>query len=374
MLNVKEEHIDKITEAFYLILNGKKASPISLPEDYPDNEIRQAVDYINRFLEEYSKGSELLSSLSKGELGFEASKGKTVILQSLKNLQANLRHLTWKTQRIAGGDFSHKVDFMGDFSVAFNTMAQQLKEAFERIELQNKRISEAYDIIKQEKEKSDRLLLNILPAKVADDLKRTGQTIPESFPDVTVLFSDLVGFTRLASVLDPKALIDELNDIFTAFDNVIEKHGCERMKTIGDAYLAVCGIPEANENHAENIARSAIGIRDYMKDRNKRSKMKWGIRIGIHTGKVVGGVVGVKKYIYDVFGDTINTASRMESNSEPMKINVSETTHQILKHKYVFLLRELVDVKGKGRMKMYFLERANEKENSQISVERQLSL
>jgi class 3 adenylate cyclase len=361
MLNVKEEQIDKITEAFYLILNGKKVSPISLPEDYPDNEIRQAVNYINRFIEEYTKASDLLSSMSKGELGFEPLKGKTVILQSLKNLQANLRHLTWKTQRIAGGDFSQKVDFMGDFSVAFNSMAQQLKEAFEKIELQNKRISEAYDIIKQEKEKSDRLLLNILPVKVADDLKRTGQTTPESFPDVTVLFSDLVGFTKLSSVLDPKALIDELNDIFTAFDNVIEKNGCERMKTIGDAYLAVCGIPEANGNHAENIVNSAVDIVNYMKARNKRSKTKWEIRVGIHTGKVVGGVVGVKKYIYDVFGDTINTASRMESNSEPMRINVSETTYQIIKNKYVFLPREPVDVRGKGRMKMYFLETENEK-------------
>src|SRR5208337_2204578 len=122
MLSVEEEQIDKISEAFYLILKGKKASPISLPKDYPDNEIRQTVNYINKFIEEYDKGSELLSSISKGELDFEAVNGQTVILQSLKNLQANLRHLTWKTQRIADGDFSHKVDFMGDFSVAFNSM------------------------------------------------------------------------------------------------------------------------------------------------------------------------------------------------------------------------------------------------------------
>jgi class 3 adenylate cyclase len=363
MLNVKEEQIDKITEAFYLVLNGKKASPISLGEDYPDNEIRQAVSYINGFLEEYNTVTELLSSVSRGELDFEAPKGKLVILNSLKNLQANLRHLTWKTQQIVGGDFSIKVDFMGDFSVAFNSMTQQLKEAFEKIELQNKRISEAYDIIKQEKEKSDRLLLNILPVKVADDLKRTGQTTPESFRDVSVSFSDLVGFTKLSSLLDPRTLIDELNDIFTAFDNVIEKNGCERIKTIGDAYLAVCGMPEPNKNHAENIVNSGIEIVNYLKERNKKSKRKWEVRMGIHTGKVVGGVVGVKKYIYDVFGDTINTASRMESNSEPMRINVSETTYEIIKDRYAFLPREPVDVKGKGRMKMYFVETGDEKDN-----------
>nr|MBC8386048.1 adenylate/guanylate cyclase domain-containing protein [Candidatus Cloacimonadota bacterium] len=174
--------------------------------------------------------------------------------------------------------------------------------------------------------------------------------------DVTVYFSDIVGFTKKSSELEPKILIGELNDIFTAFDNIIEEHECERIKTIGDAYMAVCGLPEANGYHAENVIKSAIEIIKYIKHRNDYSEIKWEIRIGIHTGRVVGGVVGIKKYIYDVFGNTINTASRMESNSEPMKINISETTYKLVKDKFRFIERSPLEVKGIGNFKMYFVD------------------
>jgi class 3 adenylate cyclase/Flp pilus assembly protein TadD len=207
-----------------------------------------------------------------------------------------------------------------------------------------------------EKAKSDKLLLNILPVRVANDLKEKGKTEPESFENVTVYFSDIVGFTHLSTQLEPKVLISELSNIFTAFDNIVEKNQCERIKTIGDAYFCVCGMPEENSHHAENIVQSAIEIIGYLRERNHTSQFKWKIRIGIHTGKVVGGVVGVKKYIYDVFGDTINTASRMESNSEPMKINLSETTYQIIKDKFKVIERGSIPVKGKGEMKMYFVD------------------
>jgi len=207
-----------------------------------------------------------------------------------------------------------------------------------------------------EKAKSDKLLLNILPVRVANDLKEKGKTEPESFENVTVYFSDIVGFTHLSTQLEPKVLISELSNIFTVFDNIVEKNKCERIKTIGDAYFCVCGMPEENPHHAENIVQSAIEIIEYLRERNHTSQFKWKIRIGIHTGKVVGGVVGVKKYIYDVFGDSINTASRMESNSEPMKINISETTYQIIKDKFKVIERGSIPVKGKGEMRMYFVD------------------
>lgn len=207
----------------------------------------------------------------------------------------------------------------------------------------------------QERQKSEKLLLNILPKKVADTLKKYGKTEPESFPEVTMYFSDIVGFTNASNGLDPKFLIEELNDLFTTFDNIMESYGCERIKTIGDAYMGVCGLPAPNENHAENIAKASVDILDALEKRNEASDQKWRIRIGIHSGKVTGGVVGVKKYIYDVFGDTVNTASRMESNSEAMRINVSDATYEILKDKFNFEKREPVEVKGKGIFQMYFL-------------------
>jgi class 3 adenylate cyclase len=207
-----------------------------------------------------------------------------------------------------------------------------------------------------EKEKTEELLLNTLPLKVVNELKENGKSEPESFENVTVYFSDIVGFTDISSKLEPKVLIGELSEMFTIFDDIMTKYSCERIKTIGDAYLAVSGMPLKNENHAENMMNAAMEIKQYLNERNKTTEVKWRIRIGIHSGKVVGGIVGVRKYIYDVFGDTINTASRMESNSEPMLINVSEATYSILKEKFEFIERETIEVKGKGCMKMYFLE------------------
>lgn len=208
----------------------------------------------------------------------------------------------------------------------------------------------------KEKEITEELLLNTLPLKVVNELKENGKSEPESFENVTVYFSDIVGFTNISSQLDPHTLISELSDMFTVFDDIMTKYQCERIKTIGDAYLAVSGMPLKNEHHAENMINAATEIKNYLEERNKATDVKWRIRIGIHSGKVVGGIVGIRKYIYDVFGDTINTASRMESNSEAMRINVSETSFNILKDKFSFIERDAIEVKGKGKMKMYFLD------------------
>lgn len=238
----------------------------------------------------------------------------------------------------------------------------KLLEQREELEAQKLKLAEANikllelkEAVEAERDRSEKLLLNILPIKVANDLKNKGETEPESFDNVTVFFSDIVGFTQKASSIPPKKLIEELNDIFTAFDRIIKKNHCERIKTIGDAYLCVSGMPEENERHAENIIRSAMEMVNSLKERNRCNDIKWEIRAGVHTGRVVGGVVGIEKYIYDVFGDTINTASRMEAHSEPMRINVSETTYSLLRDKFEFTEREAIEVKGKGNIKMYFL-------------------
>ena len=212
-----------------------------------------------------------------------------------------------------------------------------------------------FSVIDKERQKYEKLLLNILPRKVIKELKDKGNTSPEIFKEVTVLFSDIVGFTDLSSKLPVETLITELNDIFTAYDNIVEKHFCERIKTIGDAYMAVCGLPDSNEKHCGNIVNAAIEMMQYMESRNKVNPIKLQIRIGIHTGHVIGSVVGIKKYIYDVFGDTVNTAARLEGLSMPMRINISHDVKENLSDSYNFEDRGLIDVKGKQAMQMFFI-------------------
>jgi class 3 adenylate cyclase len=151
-------------------------------------------------------------------------------------------------------------------------------------------------------------------------------------------------------------VIKELSDIFTEFDRIFNRNRCERIKTIGDAYLSVSGMPEPDSNHYKNILSASLEALDYLRSRNDRANMRWNMRMGVHTGKVVGGIVGIEKYIYDVFGDTINTAARMEKHSEPMRVNVSETTYNLARNFFNFTARDHIEVKGKGTVKMYFLE------------------
>lgn len=212
-------------------------------------------------------------------------------------------------------------------------------------------------IIEEEKNKSRELLLNILPEKVANELMETGKSEPKIFEDVSVIFSDFVGFTNISSRITPKKLIEELNDIYTKFDMIIKKHNCERIKTVGDAYMAVCGMPNINKNHAENIVRAGLEIIEFVENRNKNSDIEWKLRVGIHSGTVIAGIVGVDKFIYDIFGDTVNIASRMQSNSEPCRVNISSDTYKKIKDKFICKERNSTYVKGKGQMIMYFVEK-----------------
>lgn len=209
--------------------------------------------------------------------------------------------------------------------------------------------------IVREKRRSEKLLLNILPRKVAKELKKYGSSKPQTFSGVSVLFSDFVNFTRISSTMEPEALISELSWFFTEFDRAVEENGCERIKTIGDAYLAVCGLPQAHPDHARRLLQVAKSMLETVERHNLSSPTRWEIRIGLHSGDVVGGIVGTKKYIYDVFGDAINTASRMESKSQPMRINVSEEFYRQIGDQESWEARPEAEVKGKGSLKMYFL-------------------
>ncbi len=211
--------------------------------------------------------------------------------------------------------------------------------------------------IVKERRKSDKLLLNILPKEIADELKERGATTAHHFDHVTVLFTDFVNFTSAGERMGSQALVEELHSCFKAFDEIMERYGIEKIKTIGDAYLAVCGLPTADEHHAEKVVSAAKDIRTFMLQRREQLGDKtFEVRIGIHSGDLVAGIVGVKKFAYDIWGDTVNTAARMESKSEPGKINISQTTYELVQDKFNCTYRGELDAKNKGKLKMYFVE------------------
>ena len=205
--------------------------------------------------------------------------------------------------------------------------------------------------LKSEKKKSDDLLLNILPEEVAEELKEKGMAEAKQYNHVTVLFTDFVNFTGISEQMSPKELVKEIHENFTAFDTIIEKHGLEKIKTIGDAYLAVCGLPIENEMHAVQVLKAAKDIQTYMA--NKAGKFQ--IRIGVNSGPVIAGIVGVKKYAYDIWGDCVNTAARMEQNSEAGKINISGATYDLVKAHFSCVHRGKIAAKNKGEIDMYFV-------------------
>jgi len=210
--------------------------------------------------------------------------------------------------------------------------------------------------LEKEHQKSEALLHNILPVTIADRLKMEPGTIADGFDHITVLFSDLVGFTGFSKEISPDRLVGLLNRIFSRFDNLTDKYAVEKIKTIGDAYMVVGGLPVHRRDHAEIIADLSLDMMRELEKFNKERAQTFTMRVGIHTGPAVAGVIGKKKFAYDVWGDTVNTASRMESLGLPGYIQVSEETYLLLNDKYILEERGVMDVKGRGQMKTYFLQ------------------
>lgn len=255
--------------------------------------------------------------------------------------------ITATAHQIALGDLKQRApmlarDETGDLANNFNEMVDRLRETL--------------SLLSDEKQKSEQLLLNILPAPIAERLKQGEGTIADSFGNVSIMFADIVNFTPLASVLSPRKLVNLLNEIFTEFDRLCEARGLEKIKTIGDAYMVVAGLPAVRDDHAKVVADMALDMLATIDKFNRSHHLDLMLRIGINSGPVIAGVIGTKKFIYDIWGDAVNIASRMESQGMTGRIQVSEATHEYLKDDYEFEDRGLISVRGKGEMHTYIMK------------------
>jgi len=230
----------------------------------------------------------------------------------------------------------------------------------EKVRIRTIEIEKQKELLASAKSQSDALLLNILPDEIADELKRFGRAYARRHEEVSVLFADIKGFTAIAESLTPEKLVTQLDEVFRAFDNIVEKYGLEKIKTIGDAYMCAAGLPNADAENAVNAVKTARDMQEFIKGFGWASKIQnlpvFEMRIGIHTGPLVAGVVGSRKFAYDIWGDTVNLASQMEQRSEPGKINISGSTYNLIQGVFVCTYRGKIEAKSKGEVDMYFVE------------------
>lgn len=249
----------------------------------------------------------------------------------------------------------HRNDELGEVMQAFNRMTMQISQQINEIKSREQQLKTVVNELEQANQQAERLLLNILPVPIAEQLKAGVSPIANYHPHATVLFADIVGFTPLASHISPTQMVNLLNRLFTLFDHLAEQHQLEKIKTIGDAYMVVGGLPIERPDHAEAVANMALAMLTDIESLAQVNAHPLQIRIGIHTGPVVAGVIGVKKFIYDLWGDTVNIASRMESHGKAGAIQVSEATYQQLKDRYQLQPRGWIEIKGRGEMMTYWL-------------------
>jgi class 3 adenylate cyclase len=278
----------------------------------------------------------------------------TAALLMTRQILRPVNALAAAAHRVAAGDLTAEAkwkskDELGMLCDTFNSMTKSIREKTELIEQKNR--------------ENEALLLNILPGEIATRLKGGESEIADGFSDVTVLFGDLVGFTALSSKTSPAEIVEMLNGLFSRFDQAANELGIEKIKTIGDCYMAVCGLPHQCSDHADRMARMALRMVEAAREYGTEKGLSLQMRIGLNSGPVVAGVIGTSKFIYDLWGDTVNLASRMESTGVPGAIQVTESVYKELCGQYLFEERGLVEVKGKGKLRAWIL-----KENTQSAV------
>ena len=290
----------------------------------------------------YNKEADL--KLANYEFNFEIEKkeGQINLLEKDKDLQA----LNIKRQKFAKNAFI--IGFGMILAIAF-------------ILFRNYRLKvKTHKILDKQKNQIENLLLNILPVEVAHELQSTGQSTPRHYQNVSVMFTDFKGFTTIADNMSPQDLVAELSACFVVFDAIMEKYNLEKIKTIGDAYMCAGVIPTPDDQHPYNIVRASLEIQRYIREYNIRrvenGLVSWDMRVGIHIGPIVAGVVGKKKYAYDIWGSTVNIASRMESNGMPGKVNISAATYEQVRDKFACSYRGKIDAKNIGQIDIYFVD------------------
>lgn len=221
--------------------------------------------------------------------------------------------------------------------------------------LSMRQLKRQHEALAQEQAKTEQLLLNILPLKIAQRLKAGEEHIADAFPNVSVLFADMVGFTAMSRTMTPSALVEVLGDLFSRFDLITEKHGLEKIKTIGDCYMLAGGVPEPSDDHAHAVVDAALEFCTALEEMRERTGGALRMRIGVHSGPIVAGVIGLRKFTYDLWGDTVNVASRMESTGEPGRIHVSANTAELIRKDFQLESRGFIEVKSLGQVETFFI-------------------
>ena len=317
-------------------------------------------------------GLTLLSKIKK-----EGFIQKTVIISAYGDIH-NIR----SAMNLGAFDFIMKPIDLKDLEITLEKSIEETLKIHETIELKIKlenermekealilnhskilelRVEERTEQLRIEKQKSDDLLLNILPLEIAEEIKLYGKSKAKTYSMVTVMFTDFVDFTRVSEKFSAELLVAEIDHCFSAFDEIIHKYKIEKIKTVGDAYICVGGMPVLTYTHATDIVRAAIEINEFMLlrklEKEARREIPFQLRIGIHTGPLVAGIVGIKKFAFDIWGDTVNIAARMESSGEAGMINISETTKELVKDNFLCIARGKMEAKNKGELEMYFVEK-----------------
>ena len=309
--------------------------------------------YNDTFEEWFASGNPLSSLTDLFEtLDLEAMK------QNLNDQGRYTSEIRFKKKRrtlVIALDFTAAEEGDQDILVLVCQNITRIKELESMIDSYSMMVERNTRELKREKEQVEKLLLNIMPRSVYEEYKTFGVVTPQLYEPVSILMLDFVGFTDMVAAQDPSVTVTELNDIYSAFDRIGEQYGCERIKTIGDAYIAVAGLPDPTPDHAKAVANAAIRFIRYLNRRNMSHPHKWQGRIGLSTGSVVGSVVGIQKYVYDIFGPAVNLASRLQEFSDPMQISVQDEMAKILREQFELENMGEKSIRGFGEMNVWKL-------------------